>query len=249
MRIRYEFPLGAGLIVLLTAPAWASHKVYSPIVEQGVFEIEVRGHRTTDPSPDKDDGQKNIYELAYGVNSWWTTGVLAELSKEPGDGVKYEATAWENVFQLAAQGEYWIDTGLYFEYAKAAITGEPDEIEGKLLLEKSFTPIVLTGNLIFTREVGANAEDDVGFEYGIRANYPWTRSFQFGIEAYGAPGPLSGFHALSEQEHSIGPVMSGKFNIGSLPGVFVYNIGYLVGLTDASPAGTAKWLLEYEIPL
>ena len=239
----------SGILALITVPAWASHKIYSPIVEEGVFEVEMRGDRTVDASPDKDDGQKDIYELSYGVNSWWTTGVLAELSKEPGEGFRYEATAWENVFQLAAQGEYWIDTGLYFEYAKAAITGEPDEIEGKLLLEKAVHPLVLTANLILTRDIGDNAADSFGFEYGVRANYPWSREIQFGIEAYGEPGRLSGFNTLAEQEHSIGPVLSGKFNVGSVPGVFVYNIGYLFGLTDTSPSGTAKWQLEYEISL
>ena len=248
MHIRYTLA-ACGVLALITTPAWASHKIYSPIVEEGVLELEMRGDRTVDAAPDKDDGQKDIYEISYGVNSWWTTGLLAELSKEPGEGFRYEATAWENVFQLAPQGKYWIDTGLYFEYAKAAINGEPDKIEGKLLLEKQFAPIVLTTNLILTREIGDNAEDSVGFEYGVRANYPWSRELQFGAEAYGEPGPLSGFHTISEQKHSMGPVISGKFNIGTLPGVFVYNIGYLFGLTEASPSGTAKWQLEYEIPL
>ena len=186
MNKRYALA-ACGILALITAPAWASHKIYSPIVEEGVFEVDIRGDRTVDASSDKDDGQKDIFEFSYGVNSWWTTGVLAELSKEPGEGFRYEATAWENVFQLAAQGEYWIDTGLYFEYAKAAITGEPDEIEGKLLLEKAVHPLVFTANLILTRDVGENAEGSFGFEYGARANYPWSRALQFGVEALANP--------------------------------------------------------------
>ena len=108
---------------------------------------------------------------------------------------------------------------------------------------------MLTANLIFSRDIGDNTEESVGFEYGVRANYPWSRELQFGIEAYGEPGRLSGFTPLSDQEHLLGPVLAGKLNIGDIPGTFVYNIGYLFGLTTASPAGMAKWQIEFEIPL
>ena len=59
-----------GALSFTAGPAWASHKIYSPLVEQGVFEVEMRGHRTVDASPAKDDARKDIYELSYGVNEW-----------------------------------------------------------------------------------------------------------------------------------------------------------------------------------
>lgn len=46
----------------------------------------------------------------------------------------------------------------------------------------------------------------------------------------------------------MGPVILGKFNVGGVPGVFKYNVGYLFGVTRGSPKGTAKWEFEYEIP-
>jgi hypothetical protein len=237
---------GAFLVAL--RPAWADHKVYSPIVEEGVLELEARGQRTVDSRADKDDGQSQIYEVSYGVNSWWYTAVFGNLTKDPQGGLEYSATAWENIFQLTPQGEYWIDTGLYLEYAKSSSRNIPDELEFKLLLEKQVAPLVFTANLIFNRDIGVNAGKGAGFEYAVRANYPWTRGVQIGVEAFGEPGRLTGFEPVRNQNHLIGPVLSGKFNISLLPGNFVYNVGYLFGVTSGSPAGEAKWELEYEIP-
>src|SRR5436309_6034090 len=118
------------------SPAAADHKVYSPYVEEGVLEFEARGHRTIDRKSDKNDQQTQIYEIAYGVNSWWYTSLFGVLDKQPGEGFRYSATAWENIFQLTPQGKYWADVGLYFEYRKSHLPSEPGEIETKLLLEK-----------------------------------------------------------------------------------------------------------------
>ena len=245
--------LGAAGVVAFTllaraGSAHADHHVYSPIVEQGVLEFEARVHRTVDNAPEKDNGQVHKYEIGYGVNQWWHTALFGELEKEPGASLKYNATAWENIFQLTPQGKYWLDAGLYFEYARGASNGTPDEIETKVLLEKEVRPLVLTANLIFTKEIGRNAETGLGFEYALRANYPWTRSLQFGIEAYGEPGRIGRFDALSEQNHVVGPVLSGRFNIAGIKGAFGYEVGYLFGVTPGSPSGTVKGLLEYEVP-
>lgn len=239
--------IGLGWIMAI-APAQADHKVYSPIIEEGVLEFEARGHRTLDSSTDKNDQQTHKYAIAYGVNSWWYTELFGKLNKEPQANLRYDATAWENIFQLTPQGKYWVDVGIYTEYSRSASRGQPDELEFKLLLEKDVQPLVLTANLIFNRNIGRNAGKGVGFEYAVRANYPWKREIQFGLEAFGEPGRLTGFDAVSAQQHIIGPVISGKFNIDRIPGIFNYNVGYLVGLTPGSPKGTAKWGLEYEIP-
>lgn len=236
-------------LILWAVPARSDNKVYSPIVEEGFMEFEARGHRTIDRSAEKDDQQTHKYELAYGVNSWWHTALFGKLNKEPQENMRYEATSWENIFQLTPQGKYWADIGIYTEYARSAIRNQPDEAEFKLLFEKDVDPLVLTTNLIFNRNIGKNAGKGVGFEYAARARYPWKREVQFGIEAFGVPGRLTGFEPIASQQHIIGPALSGKFNIAGVPGVFNYNVGYLFGITPGSPKGTAKWEVEYEIPL
>ena len=48
-----------------------------------------------------------------------------------------------------------------------------------------------------------------------------------------------------EQEHFIGPVARGTFLLGGTQKL-KYNVGYLLGLTEDSPDGAAKFELEYE---
>jgi hypothetical protein len=237
-----------GAAVAMVSPAAADHKVYSPYVEEGVLEFEARGHRTYDHKSDNNNQWTHIYEIAYGVNSWWYTSLIGVVDKQPHEGFRYAATGWENIFQLTPQGKYWADVGLYLEYRKSHIPAEPGEVETKLLLEKDVDPLVLTANLIFNRATGRNAGKGIGFEYALRAKYPWKREIQFAVEAFGEPGRLTGFEAIAEQQHQIGPVILGKFNLDGVPGVFNYNLGYLTGLTRGTPKSTLKWEFEYEIP-
>jgi len=97
--------------------------------------------------------------------------------------LRHQRHCWER----AQQGEYWLDAGLYLEYARGW-RGQPDEFETKILLEKAVQPLVLTANLIFNKQAGQNADKGIGFEYGVRAKWPWTRGLQFGVEAFGESG-------------------------------------------------------------
>ena len=246
MRIKALFALCA--VFLLPRPGLADFDIDSPTVEEGVLELELFGQRSFDNRSDKNNEQQHKFEIEYGVNSWWQTGIETKVNKEPGSKLKYDATSWENIIQLTPQGKYWLDLGLKLEYEHPVRHADPDEIETKLLLEKEIDPLVVTANLIFSRSLGQNAGKGLEFGYALRAKYPWKRELQFGVEAFGEPGRLTGFEPLSEQEHVIGPVVLGKFNVASVPGSFNYTAGYLFGLTSGTAKGTVKWKFEYEIP-
>jgi hypothetical protein len=229
------------------SPAMAQ-EIHSPTVEEGVLELEVFGTRTVDRDRDKNNEQKHKFEISYGINAWWQSEIEAIVKKEPGGKLKYDATEWENIFQLTPQGKYWLDAGLLFAYERPIKHDDPDAVELGVLLQKDVGPLVFVTNTIFSRKIGQNAGKGIGFEYGAAARYPWRREVQFAIEAFGEPGRLTGFEKFSDQEHMIGPFVLGKLNIGRLPGVFKYEVGYLFGLTRGTPDGTVKWTVEYEIP-
>lgn len=246
MRTKALFALWA--VVLLPRPALADFEIFSPTVEQGVLELEAFGQRSVDPNPDKNNEQVHKFEFSYGVISWWKTGVELKLKKEPQSNLTYDATEWENIIQLTPQGKYWLDFGLFLEYEHPVKHADPDEVQLRLLFEKEIEPLVVTVNANFSRTIGQNAGKGLEFGYAARAKYPWKRALQFGVEAFGEPGRLTGFETLSEQQHVIGPVLLGKFNVGGAPGGFNYTAGYLFGLTSGTPKGTVKWKFEYEIP-
>ena len=115
------FALAAVGFVLAGFPilAQANHKVYSPVVHGDEWELEVRGHADFDDEDSLDGGQKQIYEIGYGVADFWFTSIFAELEEEPDGSLKYEAVAWENIIELYGREELGnnADDNLEFEYA------------------------------------------------------------------------------------------------------------------------------------
>jgi hypothetical protein len=224
----------------------ADLKVYSPIVEEGEIAIEARGNVAIDGNEDKNGAQNQRYEFEITPTDFWHTALVGELEKESDEGLKYTATAWENIFQIFPQGQQWLDLGAYLEYERADRRGSADAVEGKILAEKSFGPITLTLNPIFEKEVGANAGKSTEFKYAARVRWRLMPQIEPAIEAYGDIGEIEDIDPSAAQRHQIGPVVLGKLRLGDVTALR-YEAGYLFGLTrDGSPDGAFKWLLELE---
>jgi len=239
--------VGAAL-VFLPAGAQATEKVYSPIVEQGELEVEMRGHFDVNDDVPGSTGQKHRIEVGYGFTPHWFSSVFVELAKDPGGALRDEAVAWENVIQLWEQGERWVDMGLYLEYEASTRRANADKLEGKLLLEKSVGRFTHTLNLIFEKELGDKATEGTEMGYAWRTKYRWRPELEFALEAFGDFGEIRDLGPWSHQKHNIGPVIMGKLPAGRAMHI-KYELGYLVGLTDASVNGRLKWLVELEVPL
>ena len=65
----------------ITQNAHATKKVYSPIVEGGELEIEMRGSYDFDHRSSKDGKQKQKYAVGYGVTDRWFTELYGEIEK------------------------------------------------------------------------------------------------------------------------------------------------------------------------
>jgi hypothetical protein len=235
-----------GAICLLGSNLALAKKIYSPTVEPGEFELELRGDTTFDSDPSKDNLQQYKLEAGYGIAQRWFTTLGTTLTKDAGSSdLQTEEVFWENIIQLTEQGEHWVDAGLYLEYAVARGAGTPDEIEGKLLLEKSVGNFVHTANLIFDRNIGNGATNATAFEYAWRSKYFISSKLEVGLEIYGEMGEFGHVLPSNQQDHRIGPVLSGVLNHTD-DGKLRYELGYLFGASDAAPNGTLKFNLEYE---
>jgi high-affinity iron transporter len=235
----------AALLLLAPHAAFATTKVYSPIVIEGEAGIETRGSNTFDGDSSKDGALQQIHEIEYAPTDRWRTALFGELKKDPGGDLRYDGTAWENIIQFFEQGEPWIDSGLYLEYNVAHQKTDADKVEGKLLLEKPVARFVNTVNLIFEKQVGSNASEGTVFGYAYRTRYRWRPYLEPAVEAFGEVGELRDVKSLDQQDHKLGPVILGYIPIaGSLS--FYYELGWLFGLTDATAAHTLKWLGELE---
>jgi hypothetical protein len=87
---------------------------------------------------------------------------------------------------------------------------------------------------------GASVNQGVVFSPNFKFSYDFTKKVAGGLEYYGAVGPVTGFLALSEQQHQIFPTidlnLSPKWEI---------NFGLGVGVTRATDHLIAKMILGY----
>lgn len=240
MRLLVWMLLFASIVAM--SPEAHAKKVYSPIVEKGEVEFEYHLDYTFDNDPAKDGSSRHQFELEYGVTDRWQTAIYGVFRDKPAHKFRYEEIKWENIYQLFAEGERWLDAGLYIEYiAPEGSLNRPDVFEFKLLLEKDVGKLVHTGNLNFKKELGANATKNTTMGYAWRSKWQWMREIAPAVEAYGSLGELGNASSLSRQSHQIGPVLLGK-----LPGDIKYELGYLFGLTSGSDDGQIKLIIAYE---
>lgn len=227
---------------LMPAQAHATKKVYAPYVEQGELELEYRGGYDIDDDDDVNGSWKQKFAIGYGVNDFWFTEVYTEFEKEGESGadLEFSAIEWENKFQITQPGQYWIDLGLLTEL-EYNTSGGADKAEVKALLAKDMGKFTHLANLGFEREFGEDSEDATEFGASWSSRYRYMPEFEPGFEIHSEFGRLDDGSSFNEEEHQIGPVFYGK--VGSVK----YDVGYLVGISDGSPDGTIKALLEYEL--
>ena len=239
-----------GTICMCALPqaARADKKVYSPIVEPGELELETKGQYDFDHKrPEKNDLQQQKYALGLGVNDWWFTEFYGEIEKgrnSDGEDLNFKFTAleFENRFQFTPQGKYWLDVGGYVAYEGSFEDKHPDQVEWKLLLEKSLPYFTHTANIIFSRQVGAgNAREEVKGGFAWSSKYRLCERFQPGLEYHAGFGTLRSHNTYDQQSHQIGPVFYGR-----LARHIKYDVGYLFGISNPAPLGELKWNIEYE---
>ena len=240
-----------GLLFLFVGvgSAYAEKHVYSPIVEKGELEIETTGMVDMDHRKSQDGMQEYKNAIGYGVTDRWATELYGEYEKQMGEDaggnaklsrLKFTHLEWENRFQLAEQGQWWVDPGFYISYEMPLINKDPGKVETKLLLEKTLSQFTHTANIIIDKEVGGGStfQAEGGFAWSSR--YRLSKQFQPGVEYYASLGELRKHLSYKEQNHQIGPAFYGKL------GHVKYDVGYLFGISDAAPMREIKWIMEYE---
>lgn len=239
-------------LVALAAPAHADFQVRSPIVEEGEWELEHNGAVTFDKSKSGlNNDQSYTFSLGYAPFSWWRLELEGETEAPPGGNLQYTATTFENMFQLAPQGKYWLDPGFFLEYSLAGQRHTPNEIKFGPVLQKEAPGFAGAGtlhtlNLFFSKELGPNRGDATGMSFAWQSRLLLNTYFEPGIEYYADVSDIDGFGKLADQEHRVGPMFAGALNLAPY-GKIKYELGYLFGVTRATERGAVRWKLEYEL--
>jgi hypothetical protein len=240
----------AGVVPLFLAAsqAFADFKVWHPDAEFGETALETVGDWGYGSLSRKSDERSFTEEFERGVTPFWRTELELEEDRLPGPGnsTNFGQVASENVFQFTPRGEYWLDAGFFFEYGQSMLPKSASEITFGPVLRKEIFHTIDTVNLFIEKDLGAYAGGRSNFLYAWETRIDLGTSVEPGFQAYGAPGPVTRFAPLREEDHRLGPMLFGTvFALG--PGTLVWNGGVLFGLTAAAPAVTLRWQAEYEI--
>ncbi len=223
------------------ALAGSADAVYTPTVEQGETEFELRGgYRDFGNAPNE---HAFVFDVGYGVTNRWRTEAVLEYAAEGGGPGRLEALEWENVFVLTEPGKYWVDLGLLAEYEHTFADG-PDEVKIGPLLQKEVGPAVANLNFRFKRAVGSGASSDTELDYRWQLRWRGNEALEWGVQGFGELGVIG---RLGEGDwHSVGPAVFGVHRLKGRDKVR-YNAAVLAGLSDAAPDAALRFQVEYEM--
>ncbi len=221
---------------------------------QGNYEIQVYGAETVAPGATMVElhtnftvsGTKGVVdgvrptnhqlhetlEITHGFNKWFETGFYIFTSLQDQYGWSFVGT---HIRPRVRAPESWhLPVGLSLSqeigYQRAVYSGDTWTWEIRPIVDKQMGKLYLSFNPVFGRTLhGPSVNRGVEFGPNVKAAYDVTKKVTFGVEYYGAFGPLRGFDPFREEQHQIVPVID--LNLGPN---WEFNFGVGVGITGAT---------------
>ncbi len=251
--------LVAALALLVPTTAYADFHIRSPYeIDYGELEIEHNGAASFDNRPAHAGASSYTLELGTGLTPWWHTEIEFDAGQNPGPDqpLLLNGVVSENMIQLTEPGEWFLDTGFYFEYGQSTTRGAnaaPNELTFGPIASKQIGQFVHTINLLVTRELGPNqTSQGLDFSYAWQSEWNIWAPLSPALEIYGDTGTLGNVQKFNQQQLLLGPVAVGELHLHDIglgnAGRVKYELGWLFGATSATARGTLKWRLEVEIP-
>ncbi len=216
------------------AEAGVADKVYTPLVEYGETEVELRGGYVKDERAALNTTQAYVLDFGRGVTTWWFTELVLEIEKEPGASLEAEELEWENIFQLTEQGEYFVDLGFFAELKLPLEVEYAYGLEVGPMFQKDTGPLTHNLNLLAEWSFGNGFKTENELGYSLQSRWRSGTAVEAGIQGFGA-----------EDAHLLGPAIFGGSRLGER-GKFKWDAAILAGLTDDAEDWRLRWELEFE---
>jgi hypothetical protein len=263
-------------VLFVTEPAFAEFQIQEAGIEKGEVELEYRGAyhwgvpQVTDTNENANDlVQSHEFELQMGITDWWLLSVTTGLDQPLGESLRGNAVEIETEFALLKRQGDGISLSFQTGYEQAfnhgaQADGDANQFGFGPIVELAKGPFLLTLNPLFTKQIGTFADQEgLGFEYGWRGEYDFTKHWGFGVEMFGEIEDLANAGPFNSQVHSLGPTLFYNFGgdedeakgedakagqdddkgkvSGAAPTAFSMNVGVQFGLTDATSDTALKF--------
>jgi len=237
----------AAVLVVLTAsnPARAEPNDYVllPAVVQGERALELKLGSADGPGPRDSAGSVS---LEYAPTDWWATEFYVQFHHSGPDRTGYDAVEWENRFQLTEPGQYAADWGMVLEIEKPRDPNEGWHVNAGPLIQGSFdSRWQWNFNPMIAQTWSGASPATTDLAYQAQLKYRYQPAFEVGVQGFGDLGPWYHWSAMDAQSHNLGPAVFGRWPMGGRQ-VLYYNMGWLFGLTSATPHNTLRAQIEFE---
>jgi hypothetical protein len=242
--------LALGLSAMFGAPALADPRldevVYSPYVENHMFELETRVGQEVGNGSLK-NAQTLVTEAEYGFSDRLSLALVTKVQRAPGEAQRLTGVGIEGIYYLGQIPKIGVDAGLYLEVTKGA-GGDSDGGEAKLLLAKTDGRFQGLFNFIIERPFsGPRGEVFASYGYAASATWRTVGNLRLGAEAFGDFGDDHGF-LNHPQGAYIGPQLKWEGKPDFLPFEIDVDAGWLaaVGPDRNEASSQARINLELE---
>ncbi len=234
--------------LFFTASAHAGiDEVYSPLVTNHKLEFEYKVSRLSDSGKALDNAQSHEVEMTYGFSNDLRLGLLGQADRASSSPFNVTGYGAQALYTTTHQGDWWLNSGVLGEFVAANHDHTPDSAEGRLLLSRVQGPVTVNANFIFGREIGEKRSSGVGFGSSLQGLYDIGNDHVMpGVEWYGDFGKLNHFSHGNQQQHYVGPILTGgivEFGRSEID----YTAGYYWGVTHNSADHAARIEIDYEL--
>lgn len=174
-----------------------------------------------------DDSWNHRAQAGHGFTDWWRSTLIVRASQPDDESAEVTSIGIENAFEFTATADWPVQLAGQFEY-KFGVNGRDDEVELKLLAERTQGNFNIRFNLIGVHTLSDGAEWEPG--YSARGMWRTSDEFSIGLEAFGE---------TEADAHYIGPRAALRVGEATVA------LGYLAGYEDALADGQFRLGLEW----
>lgn len=232
-------PLGLSLLAG-AASADSYDYVLQPYPEAGpTLRLGAGALRRRDGAPSA-GGQS----LAFGMSLLprWYSELWVSWERDRGRPRAYNGWYWSNQLWLGSTARS--DWALYFSYWKPDFARSGWEWTVGPMLQLAQPGYDLNFNLLLRKWLREDRPRPAELAYQAQIKTLWRPGWEWGLQALGELGPAGKPDRWQEQTHELGPALFGHQSLGR--GSLRYDLGLLLGLTEASPRARLRAQLSYQ---
>jgi hypothetical protein len=248
-------PLVMGVLALRPMPAAAQDnyeiQVYEyETVAPGHTMVELHSNFTIEGSKHMIDGLyptnhaiHETVEITHGFTDWFEVGFYIFTSARSGQGWQWVGDHLRPRFRVPEKWHWPVGVSLSNEigYQRRQFSLDTWTWEIRPIVDQKIGRWYWSLNPTLDRAFhGPDVHQGVVFSPNFKFSYDFTPKISGGLEYYGSVGPVTGFDAVSQQQHQIFP----SIDLNLAP-QWEINFGLGVGMTRSTDHLIAKMILGY----